>query len=92
MIVLLWPRCRVPGSPLTVNIYSGERIFREKNQVKDYTRSSTIDYLKIIIAIACCSILQPNINTYDTLVNNDVAYFRQIVSFIVMRALQNITI
>ena len=27
MIVLLWPRCRVPGSPLTVNIYSGDIVY-----------------------------------------------------------------
>ena len=27
MIVLLWPRCRVPGSLLTVNIYCGDIVY-----------------------------------------------------------------
>ena len=33
MIVLPWPRCRVPGSPLTVNIYSGDIVYTHTHTV-----------------------------------------------------------
>ena len=47
MIVLLWPRCRVPGSPLTVNIYSGDIVYIHTHTVYSlYTGAAPLHSLE----------------------------------------------